>query len=55
MVRKATVIRFHRAYAHLRRSFARLGVQVLCAAQSDSVKLILKRLERLRTLERGVS
>lgn len=55
MVRRATVLRFHRAFFRLRDSFARLGVQVVCAADDDSVELILKRLDRLRTLERGVS
>lgn len=55
MIRKATVLRFHRAFANVRRAFGRLGVPVLCAADDDAVELILARLERLRTLERGVS
>lgn len=55
MVRRATVLRLHRAFFQMRDSFARLGVQVLCAGEDDSVELILKRLDRLRTLERGVS
>jgi hypothetical protein len=51
---RAAVLRFHRAYYRVRRTFARLGVPVLCARDEDSVRLILERLERLRTQERGV-
>jgi uncharacterized protein (DUF58 family) len=51
---RATILRTHRAYYRLRRTFARLGVAVLCARDEDSVRLILERLERLRTQERGV-
>ena len=40
----------HAAYARIRRTFARLGVQVICAANQESVPLILKRLERIRSL-----
>jgi uncharacterized protein (DUF58 family) len=54
LLRRATVVRFHRAYHQLRRSFARFGVPVLCAKSEDSVPLILNRLERLRILERGM-
>jgi hypothetical protein len=54
VVKRVTVLRFHRAYHRLRRTFARLGVQVLCASDRDSVQLILGRLERLRAMERGV-
>lgn len=53
MARKATVLRMHRAFAGVRRSFGKLGVPVLCAADEDATALILARLERLRTLERG--
>ena len=53
LVKRVTVVRFHRAYHHLRRSFARLGVPVLCAQGDDPVRLILERLKRLRILERG--
>jgi uncharacterized protein (DUF58 family) len=55
LLRRATVVRFHRAYYDLRRSFARFGVRVLCAKSEDSVPLILNRLERLRILERGMA
>jgi uncharacterized protein (DUF58 family) len=51
---RAAILRTHRAYYRLRRTFARLGVPVLCARDEDSVRLILERLERLRTQERGV-
>lgn len=44
----------HRAYYKLRRIFGKVGVPLLCAAQHDSVKLILERLERLRQPVRGV-
>ncbi len=50
---RAAILRTHRAYYRLRRTFARLGVRVLCARDEDSVRLILERLERLRTQERG--
>jgi len=52
-VRRATTIRFHRAYYRLRRTFGRLGVPVVCAASGDPAKLILDRLERLRSVGRG--
>jgi uncharacterized protein (DUF58 family) len=45
---QATVTRFHRAYHQLRRTFARYGVPVVCAATGDPARLILQRLERLR-------
>jgi uncharacterized protein (DUF58 family) len=48
----ATTLRFQAAYHRLRRTFARLGVPVLCAAGDEPVPLILTRLERLRTLGR---
>jgi uncharacterized protein (DUF58 family) len=46
-----TTDRFHTAYQRLRRTFTRLGVAVLCAAD-EPVPLILNRLERLRTVGR---
>jgi uncharacterized protein (DUF58 family) len=53
-LRRAAVLRFHRAYYRVRRTFARLGVPVLCARDEDTPHLVLERLERLRTQERGV-
>jgi uncharacterized protein (DUF58 family) len=40
--------RLHHAFLRLRRTLARLGVPVVCAPRSDSVALILDRLNRLR-------
>jgi uncharacterized protein (DUF58 family) len=40
----------HAAYGRIRRTFARLGVQVVCAASEESVPLILNRLERIRSM-----
>ena len=55
LLQRTEIVRFQRAYHHLRRSFARLRVPVLCAKSDDSVPLILNRLERLRILERGMA
>jgi uncharacterized protein (DUF58 family) len=49
---QVTTRRFHLAYQRLRRTFTRLGVAVLCAAEEEPVPLILSRLERLRSLGR---
>jgi hypothetical protein len=51
-VERTTSSRFQRAYHHLRRTFARLGVQVLCAQQGEPARLILERIDQLRLLER---
>jgi hypothetical protein len=45
--------RLHSAYQRIRREFARLGVQVVCAGSDESVPLILSRLERLRGARRA--
>ncbi len=47
---QTTADHFHRSFHRLRRSFARLGVPVVCAAQGDPVQLILERLDLLRDL-----
>ena len=47
-----TAARFQRAFADLRRTFGRLGVPVICAANEDSVPLILDRMDRLRLIGR---
>jgi uncharacterized protein (DUF58 family) len=44
--------RFHVAYHQLRRTFTRMGVAVLCAAEDEPIPLILSRLERLRSYGR---
>jgi uncharacterized protein (DUF58 family) len=49
---QAITARFHGAYQRLRRTFARLGVPVVCAAGDEPVPLVLDRLERLRMLGR---
>lgn len=49
---KVTTLRFHAAYRRFRRTFGRLGVQVICAASEQPVALILERLERLRAPRR---
>ncbi len=47
-LRQTTRERFHRAYHLLRRTFARLGVPVLCAREGDPARLILQQLDQLR-------
>lgn len=44
--------RLHAAFGRVRRAFARLGVQVACAASHESVPLVLDRIERLRSARR---
>jgi hypothetical protein len=51
-LREATVERFHSAYRELRRTFALMGVPVVCAAEREPTALILDRLEALRTQRR---
>jgi uncharacterized protein (DUF58 family) len=54
LLHAATTVRLHQAFARLRYSFGRLGVQVLCAAEHDAVGLILARLQQLRGRAQGV-
>jgi uncharacterized protein (DUF58 family) len=49
---RTTTSRFHRAFQQMRRTFARMGVQVLCARDRDPARLILQRMDQLRLLER---
>jgi hypothetical protein len=49
---RAATRRFHLAYYRIRRTFARLGVQVVCAISEEPVALILQRMNRLRTAGR---
>jgi hypothetical protein len=51
-LRRSQRQRFHDAYNRLRRTFARLGVTLVCAASDEPVPLILDRLDRLRSLRR---
>ncbi len=48
LLRRSTAERFQQGFANLGRTFARLGVPVVCAANEDSVRLILERMDRLR-------
>jgi uncharacterized protein (DUF58 family) len=54
IVLRASTLRLHQAFAHLQQTFARLGVSVLCAADEDTVDVVLYRMQRLRVRERGV-
>jgi uncharacterized protein (DUF58 family) len=47
-----TTGRFQAAYERARKTFGRIGVQVVCAATEQPVALILERIERLRRLRR---
>ncbi len=51
VVRHAGAARARRGWAVLRRAFGRLGVPVLSASAGDPARLILHRLEQLRTLQ----
>jgi uncharacterized protein (DUF58 family) len=46
---QTTTERFHAAYDHLRQTFARIGVLVVCAGSAEPIPLILDRMERMRT------
>jgi hypothetical protein len=52
MLQQTTTQRLHRAFADLRQTFARIGVPVICAADTESVQLILDRMDRLRLIGR---
>jgi hypothetical protein len=54
LLTRASMLRLHQAFAHVQQAFARLGVPVLCAPEDEAVGLILQRMQRLRSLERGV-
>jgi hypothetical protein len=49
-LQKLTTERFQRAFRRLQRSFARLGVPVICARDSEPARLIIERMNRLRPL-----
>jgi uncharacterized protein (DUF58 family) len=53
LLRQATTDRLHRAFGQLQRIFLRLGVPVVAAEGGDPVRLILERLDRLRSLGMG--
>jgi uncharacterized protein (DUF58 family) len=47
-LRRATTRRYQQAFHRVRRTFARLGVQVVCAEGDEPLPLILQRIDRLR-------
>src|SRR5207249_1316362 len=51
-LKQVTARRYQRAFHRLRKTFGRLHVPVVCATASDSVRLILERLDRLRGMRR---
>lgn len=51
IVRQAARARMHRAWRAVRRAFGRIGVPVLDAGEGDPARLILHRLEQLRTVQ----
>jgi uncharacterized protein (DUF58 family) len=53
LVAEATTKRFHEAFATVRRTFARLGVSVVCAQDKHPARLIVDRIDRLRTVRSG--
>ena len=48
VLRQMMTQRFHTAYGRIRQAFARLGVQMICAADEESVPLVIRRLEQIR-------
>ncbi len=51
-VKRLTARRYLRAFQRVRRTFARLQVPVVCAAEGDPIQLILERIDRLRGQKR---
>src|SRR5262249_32471934 len=49
-LQRLTADRFHQAFRRLQRTFARLGVPVICARDSEPARLIIERMNRLRPL-----
>ncbi len=50
---QVTTARLHQAFRQLRQTFARLGVPLVCAQSGDPARLILDRIDRLRSLGLG--
>ncbi len=46
--------RFHEAFAEVRRRLGRVGIPVICAAERDTVRQILQRIQRLRAPQRSM-
>ncbi len=53
LLRQTTARRLHRAYHEVRAQFHRIGGLVLCARGGDPVRLVLDRLNRLRSAGLG--
>jgi hypothetical protein len=51
---RANTLRLHQAFDHARQAFGRLGVPVVCAPEDAAVDLVLRRMQQLRVLQRGV-
>jgi len=50
LLHRLTTERFHRSFRRLQRAFARLGVPVILARDSEPARLVIDRMERLRPL-----
>lgn len=53
MLQMAVTDRFHHAFHRLRRTLARLGVLMICAAEGEPARLIVDKLDRLRSVRSG--
>jgi hypothetical protein len=51
-IMRDTLVRYHQAFYRVRKAFAKLGVILIRADEGEPVRMILKRLEQLRTLRR---
>lgn len=49
---QSDAVRYGQAFAELRRTFARIGISVLCTCDTDPMRLVLDRLNRLRSAAR---
>jgi hypothetical protein len=54
LLQRLCTAQLHRAYTRVQQAFGRVGVNVICAAEDDSISRILQRMRRLRVQERGV-
>ncbi len=54
VVQRLVTNRFHEAFAEVKRKLGRVGVPVICAAERDTVRQILQRMQRLRAPQRSV-
>jgi hypothetical protein len=54
LLSQASALRLQQAFTQVQQAFGRLGVPVLCAPEDEAVGVILQRMQRLRSMERGV-